>query len=129
MNNNIRIPGQKVNQVNRLQTPAGAKTSPADISFSQVWQETLQKQSAVKFSAHALQRLQVRQIELNPSDLVKINDAVAAAGRKGARSSLLLYDDLALVASINNRTIITAMNGDELQEHIFTNIDSAVIIK
>lgn len=81
------------------------------------------------FSSHALQRLQTRSIELDAGDLAKINDAVAAAERKGARSSLLLYDDIAMVASIRNKTIITAMNGEELREHIFTNIDSAVIIK
>ncbi len=97
--------------------------------FAELWQQEMQKSMAVKFSAHAMQRLQNRSIELGEGDLAKINDAVAAADRKGARSSLLLYDDIAMVASIRNKTIITAMNGEELREHIFTNIDSAVIIK
>ena len=42
---------------------------------------------------------------------------------------LLLYNDVAMLASSKNKTIVTAMNGDELQEHVFTNIDSAVIIR
>ena len=51
------------------------------------------------------------------------------AGSKGARSSLLLYGDIALVASVVNRTIITAIDDVEAREHIFTGIDSAIIVK
>ena len=38
-------------------------------------------------------------------------------------------DDLALVVSVSNRTVITAVDGDHLQDNVFTNIDSAVIAK
>lgn len=128
---NIRFPGQAA-------TPAagqasgkapvrqnGAEATP----FAQLWQETLQKQEAVKFSAHALQRLQERRITLGENEIAKINEAVSAADKKGARSSLLLYEDLALVASVKNKTIITALGGEDMRAHVFTNIDSAVIIK
>ncbi|EEG76522.1 TIGR02530 family flagellar biosynthesis protein [Dethiobacter alkaliphilus] len=124
----IRFPGQPISQPKPGTSPVKKKTP--DVSpFSQVWQETLQKQTDVKFSAHAMQRLQDRRIELGEGELAKINQAVNAADKKGARSSLLLYDDLALVASVKNRTIITAMGGEDMREHVFTNIDSAVIIK
>lgn len=130
MDSNVRFPNQPVQPSTPVRQPVKQPlktgTQPA---FAQVWQQELQKGEAVKFSAHALQRLQTRSIKLGADDLAKINDAVAAAERKGARSSLLLYDDIAMVASIRNKTIITAMNGEELREHIFTNIDSAVIIK
>ncbi|MBS4032705.1 MAG: flagellar biosynthesis protein [Clostridiales bacterium] len=130
MDSNVRFPNQPIQPSAPARQPAKQPiktgTQPA---FSQVWQQELQKGEAVMFSSHALQRLQTRSIELDAGDLAKINDAVAAAERKGARSSLLLYDDIAMVASIRNKTIITAMNGEELREHIFTNIDSAVIIK
>lgn len=128
MDHNVRWPSQPVGPSSPVRIPA--KPAPkADEGFARVWQETLQKQSEIKFSAHALQRLQTRRIELGEQDLSKISDAVSAAGSKGARSSLLLYKDLAMVASVNNRTIITAMSGEDLKEHIFTNIDSAVIIR
>lgn len=129
---NIRFPGQAGAPTAPGQAPAKAplRHNEAGVTpFGQLWQETLQKQSPVKFSAHALQRLQERQIALGEKDLAKINEAVCAADKKGARSSLLLYQDVALVASIKNRTIITAMDGEDLQTHVFTNIDSAVIIK
>jgi hypothetical protein len=34
---------------------------------------------------------------------------------------------LALVVSVKNRTVITAIGPDRIKENVFTNIDSAVI--
>ena len=48
------------------------------------------------------------------------------AAQKGARESLVLLDDVALVVSIKNRTVITAVDAANLKENVFTNIDSAV---
>lgn len=39
----------------------------------------------------------------------------------------MLYNDLALIVSIENNTVITVLKGDELHE--VTNIDSAIQIK
>ncbi|MCL5981405.1 MAG: flagellar biosynthesis protein [Firmicutes bacterium] len=125
MDFNVVRPTQPVQQATTAASPASQKQQG---DFARVWQETLQKQE-LKFSAHALQRMQARRIELGEGDLAKINAAMVSADRKGVRSSLLLYNDVAMVASVRNKTIITAMNGEELREHIFTNIDSAVIIR
>ena len=48
--------------------------------------------------------------------------------KKGARDSLVLMQDLALVVSVKNNTVITAVDGESLKENVFTNIDSAVIV-
>ncbi len=85
--------------------------------------------NGVKFSQHALNRLQSRNINLTPDELEKLNRAVDKAAGKGARESLILFDNkLALVVSVKNRTVITAMNEESIRENVFTNIDSAVII-
>ena len=47
---------------------------------------------------------------------------------KGARESLIYLNDIALVVSVANRKVITAMDGSSARENIFTNIDSAAII-
>ncbi|MBP1744188.1 MAG: hypothetical protein H6Q58_1166 [Firmicutes bacterium] len=86
-----------------------------------------QGKEPVKISAHAQSRMAERQITLSGEDMQKINEAVDELGEKGARESLLLYKDSAFIASIRNRTIITAMKGGELGT--VTNIDSAVSIK
>jgi flagellar operon protein len=39
-----------------------------------------------------------------------------------------MVDDVALVVSIKNRTVITAVDKASLKENVFTNIDSAVVV-
>ncbi|NLZ38501.1 MAG: hypothetical protein GX893_02695 [Firmicutes bacterium] len=99
-----------------------------DASFARLLAEKLPG-TQLKFSAHAQQRMQSRQITLAAADLEKLSQALLAADKKGARNSLLVYGDKAFIASVKNNTIITAINGDELKDHVFTNIDSAVLIK
>ena len=89
----------------------------------------LKKESnEVKFSQHALERLKTRKLELNAQDMTKLNDAVEKIAQKGAKESLVYLNDIALVVSIKNKTVITAMDGSSAKENIFTNIDSAVIL-
>ena len=49
------------------------------------------------------------------------------ARAKGGKETLILLDNVALVVSVANRTVITAMDGDNLRDNVFTQIDSAVI--
>ena len=95
-------------------------------SFEQVLQKTLQAE--LKFSQHALQRLQSRNIELGEAEIARLKNAVGKAREKGTRDSLILMDNLALVVSVKNNTVITAVDEQNLKENVFTNIDSAVIV-
>ncbi len=110
---------------------SGKTVPPADPSssaFRQVLESTY-KQHEIIFSAHARARLEERNIRLGLEDIQKINRAMGKAESKGARSPLLLYKDIALVANIPNRTIITAVDGAGEKEQIYTGIDSAVIFQ
>ncbi len=82
----------------------------------------------LKFSAHAMQRLQSRNISLTSDDVAKMNDMADKAAAKGAKNSLFIMRDVAMVVSIKNRTVITAVDSDSMKENVFTNIDSAAII-
>lgn len=82
----------------------------------------------IKISAHANERLTSRNIRLSETDMKCINNAIDKMDNKGAKETLILYNDLALIASVKNRTIITAMDKNALEEKVFTNIDSAIII-
>jgi flagellar operon protein len=99
------------------------------VKFDRVFQNQLAAADDLKFSAHALKRLESRQIVLNNRDLALLKDAVNRAEAKGAKESLILMDRLALVVSVKNRTVITAVDDQNLKDNIFTNIDSAVIVK
>ena len=76
-----------------------------------------------------MQRLQTRNINMTPAQMDQLKGAVDKAAQKGARESLILMNnDLALVVSVRNRTVITAMDGSSIKDNVFTNIDSAVIV-
>jgi flagellar operon protein len=81
----------------------------------------------VTFSRHALQRLERRGIQLDPSALQRLGDGVERAAGKGSRSSVVFVDGTAFVVAVPNRTVLTAVDPEHMREQVFTNIDSAVI--
>lgn len=95
--------------------------------FDSVLQTTVDRGQALKFSAHAKERLSLRNINLSPEDMTRMTDAVNKAAAKGAKQSLLVMDHQAFIVSVTNRTVITALDGNSMKENVFTNIDSAVI--
>ena len=94
-------------------------------SFADILQSATKK---VSFSNHAMQRMESRNLNLSAQDLQKLDDTVDMMAKKGARESLIYMNDMALVVSVANRTVITAMDGKSAKENIFTNIDSAAIL-
>ena len=99
-----------------------------DGKFNLVFEEALSEKK-LNFSAHAKERLASRSITLDEQALGKLNEAVDKAAAKGSRASLLFYGDMAFVAGVPTRTIITALDGESMKEHVFTNIDSAVVVE
>lgn len=108
-------------------TNQGQKIAPNQ-GFGSIFQQEIYKQTEVKFSKHALERLQDRNIKLSKDDINKINDAVNKAAEKGVKEALIIMGNTALVTSIKNKTVITAATEDTLKNNVFTNIDGAVII-
>lgn len=84
--------------------------------------------SGLKFSNHAVDRMQMRGIRFTPEQMSKIEGAVGKAQAKGARETLLLTDNAALIVSIKDKTVVTVMDKASLKENVFTNIDSTVMI-
>jgi flagellar operon protein len=93
-------------------------------SFADVLTE---ETSRVQFSRHALQRLERRGIQLDQATLARLSEGVGRAAQKGARESVVFVDGTAFVVSVRNNTVITAVDREHMREHVFTNIDSAVI--
>jgi flagellar operon protein len=98
---------------------------PGGPSFADVL-ATKQPQ-AVRFSSHALQRVERRGIDVSAETLGRLNDGVDRAAGKGARASVVFVDATAFVVSVPNRTVITAVDREHMKQQVFTNIDSAVI--
>ncbi|MGI6513398.1 MAG: TIGR02530 family flagellar biosynthesis protein [Syntrophomonadales bacterium] len=117
---------QQVQPVSPL-TRAGGK--PVQKTGSSVFDKVLASQTEeIKFSSHAQQRMRSRNISFGPQEMNLLQSAVKKARDKGARESLILMGDMALVVSIKNNTVITAMDGQSIKENVFTNIDSAVVL-
>lgn len=104
---------------------SGTTSLPANNRTFKEWLDD----SSLKFSHHAETRIRQRGIELKPDSLAKISNAVEEANRKGAVNSLILYQDIAMIVNVPSRTVVTAMDGGQMANNVFTQIDSAVIVK
>jgi flagellar operon protein len=117
-------------QPGRQERPQSQKPTSgqvADSSFARVLDEKLPTQG-IKFSQHAQERLKSRNIVLSANDMANLEGAVNSVAQKGGKESLVMMKDAALVVSIKNRTVVTALDRSQMQGNVFTNIDSAVII-
>jgi flagellar operon protein len=99
---------------------------PQGPAFADVLRDTTGTQP-VAFSKHAVQRLERRNLAVDPASMQRLQDGVDRAAGKGARDAVVLVDNTAFVVSVANRTVITAVGKDQMKDHVFTNIDSAVI--
>jgi flagellar operon protein len=105
-------------------TRAPDAAPPKGPSFADVLgQET----AGVHLSGHARARIERRGIELDQQTLARLQHGVDRAAAKGSRESVVLVDDVAFVVSVKARTVITAVDRASMRDHVFTNIDSAVI--
>ena len=84
-------------------------------------------EGGVRFSGHAIERLEQRNISLSEGDLASLAEATDRAAAKGSKDSLVLLRDLALIVNIKNRTVLTALARNDMQDKVVTNIDSTVI--
>ncbi|HLJ55019.1 MAG TPA: TIGR02530 family flagellar biosynthesis protein [Chthonomonadaceae bacterium] len=110
----IRPPGASFGELLRARQGIAENAPPAE-------------SSAVRFSAHAQTRLASRQIALDTAHMDRLQGAVTKAAGKGSRDALVLMDDLAMVVSVKNRTVVTVVDKENLKQNVFTNIDSAVV--
>lgn len=116
-----KINTNQQNKVTQNQRPQGQ-------SFQDVLAKVKSSNQEVKISKHAQARLDQRNITLSEADMVKIDQAMEKADKKGIKDALILMDNKAFVANIKNKTIITAAANEQLKENVFTNIDGAVIV-
>ncbi|MCF7800571.1 MAG: hypothetical protein K9N34_01000 [Candidatus Marinimicrobia bacterium] len=96
--------------------------------FSQVLDTKIKETEGLKFSAHAVRRLDDRGIMLSSHEVSRLESGVKKMVDKGAQSSLLLMDDNAYIVSVKNRTVVTAMDMQTVRDNVFTNIDSVAFL-
>ena len=112
---------QTYNRAERSQPKKGS-------SFKEILDKTINTKESFVISNHAAERLRQRNISFNELDMKTINEGINKAEEKGSKESVILYKDTALITSIKNRTIITALDKEENKGSVFTNIDSVVML-
>ena len=118
-----QIQNSKISELLNSQPTAPVKNQPANLDeFNSILQDRL------KVSSHAQTRLASRNIDLDAAAWDRVMGGVDKAAAKGCKESLVLVDNAALVVSIKNRTVITAVDKESLTDNVFTNIDSAVVV-
>lgn len=96
-------------------------------NFSEILKEKLSKENyEYTVSNHAANRL--KEINFNEEDMKNIGKGFEIAENKGSKNTVMIYKDVTLVASIENKTLITAVEKERAKENVFTNIDSVVIL-
>jgi flagellar operon protein len=107
-----------------------ATSAPGDVEGGFAGQlSAAQSRRAVRISAHAAQRLAQQRVPVDDALLGQLSEATDRAASKGARESLMILGDLGFIVNVPNRTVKTAVTPGRMQEGIFTNIDSAVILQ
>jgi len=106
--------------------------SPAEqshkVSFEKILESKKSELTEVRFSQHAQNRLRERNITMSSNDYIRLRNAMHKISQKGGRESLVLMDNQAFLVSAENRTVITAIDGSNMRENVFTHIDSAIIL-
>jgi flagellar operon protein len=97
-------------------------------SFSSILQKEISKQDGLTFSKHAEARMVQRDMTLSGTEMQRLSEGVDKASEKGVSNTLVLMDEKAFIVNVPNNVVITAMNGQDLKENVFTNIDGAVIV-
>jgi flagellar operon protein len=125
INGKTYLVGQFQNSTPKVQDENTCKTRQAS-TFKDILANKLNESSSFKISNHAGER--IKDMGLTELDMKKIGEGINTATEKGCRNSLIMYKDIAFVTSIENRTVITAIEKDRAKENLYTNIDSVLFL-
>ncbi|MGM0409708.1 MAG: TIGR02530 family flagellar biosynthesis protein [Bacillota bacterium] len=131
MDGRFRI-NQPINPVRQNQQKSNVKNNEKSKEnqkpFQEIFENKIKDKNEIKFSKHAKQRISSRDIKLGEKEFEKLLSGLEKASDKGSKDSLIMVDEVAYVVSIENKTVITAIDDENVKENVFTNIDSAVFM-
>lgn len=129
MDNRLKInqPIRPLPQQQKNRTVTEKKSS--DSSFKDILTSKIKGQPKISFSKHAQNRINSRSIAISTAEINKLQHGIEKARNKGARDSLVMVNNVAYIVSVENNTVITAVDEKNMEDNVFTNIDSAVFMK
>lgn len=92
-------------------------------------EEAASELGELRISRHAAGRLSSRGIDLSDQDVEELAGALDLLQQRKAKESLVLFGENAFILGVEKRTLITAMTRKEAMGTVFTNIDSAIVLR
>jgi flagellar operon protein len=102
---------------------------PKETTFGEVFRQMLASEGSINVSKHAVKRIDDRGLNLSQADAQRFIRAVDKLREKGSREALVVLGEKAFVVSVKNGTVVTALSGSDIDGRVFTNIDSAIVLK
>jgi flagellar operon protein len=84
--------------------------------------------STITLSKHAQKRINERNISIDEMQWTKIQSKMDQMKAKGVTDSLVVLKDAALVVNTKSNTVITALDRQEANDHVFTNINGTILL-
>ena len=128
INNQMAKSIQQIGQVTSQKAANQTGRQSRQGEFQKILNQQLNQENELKFSKHASMRLESRNINFNANQIQRLQHGLTSARDKGVKESLMLVDDVALIVNVENSTVVTALNKEESKEHVFTNIDGALLV-
>lgn len=88
----------------------------------------IKDEQGVRLSGHAKKRLEERNLTMDGNEFLKIRDGIDKLKEKGGKDSLIVTNQAAYIVDVDNQTVVTAMDKDDMAENVFTKIDSTLFI-
>jgi len=131
MDNRLKInqPIQPLKRTQQQKKNVQEKKKSNSPSFKDILGDKMKGKDKLSFSKHAKKRIDSRSIPVSKVELDKLSTGVEKARNKGARDSLVMVNNVAYIVSVENNTVVTAVDEESMEDNVFTNIDSAVFMK
>lgn len=122
--------GSMVNQIHQLKQlhPLQIANTEPKKNGSVRFKEILEQNTPLIVSKHAKKRLDERNIELSEKQMQAMHAKMKEAKQKGITESLVVFNHAAFVVNTKNNTIVTAMNMEENNSKIVTNINGTILM-
>lgn len=114
------------NNIENVQSNINVKNVKSPKSFQDILSDAKRKNEGFTVSKHAAERL--KDINFTEDDIKEIEKGFQIAKDKNSKNTVMIYKDVAFIASVENKTLITAVEKERSKDNIFTNVDSVVIL-
>lgn len=110
----------------KINQKGGMVNQKSGITFKDLLDK--KKEEKLKFSTHAQKRITMRNLKVDENEIANLEKGVGKLRQKGGKDSVVLLNEKAYVISVKNNTVVTIIDSENLNENVFTNIDSMIIL-